>query len=44
MASLAFIAIDFDLKAARILVNLLVLGGGILARGMVQAYRQALQS
>ncbi|GJT84250.1 mitochondrial import inner membrane translocase subunit PAM16 like protein [Tanacetum coccineum] len=44
MASLAFIAIDFDLKAARILVNLLVLGGGILARGMVQAYRQALQN
>ncbi|PWA87757.1 protein Transporter, Pam16 [Artemisia annua] len=32
------------MQAARILANLLVLGGGILARGMVQAYRQALQN
>nr|XP_043611660.1 mitochondrial import inner membrane translocase subunit PAM16 like 1-like [Erigeron canadensis] len=30
--------------AARILAQLLVMGGGILARGVVQAYRKALQN
>ncbi|WVZ15553.1 hypothetical protein V8G54_013119 [Vigna mungo] len=29
-------------QAAKILANLLVMGGGILARAVVQAYRQAL--
>lgn len=31
-------------QAAKILANLLVMGGGILARAVVQAYRQALTS
>ncbi|KAJ0606095.1 putative mitochondrial import inner membrane translocase subunit Tim16 [Helianthus annuus] len=31
-------------KAAKILANLIVMGSGILVRGMVQAYRQALQN
>ncbi|KAI7726251.1 hypothetical protein M8C21_008595 [Ambrosia artemisiifolia] len=30
--------------AAKILANLIVMGSGILIRGMVQAYRQALQN
>ncbi|KAI3823151.1 hypothetical protein L1987_04583 [Smallanthus sonchifolius] len=30
--------------AAKILANLIVMGSGILVRGMVQAYRQALQN
>ncbi|PWA72360.1 protein Transporter, Pam16 [Artemisia annua] len=30
--------------AAKILANLIVMGGGILARALVQAYRQALQN
>ncbi|KAF8014204.1 hypothetical protein BT93_H0138 [Corymbia citriodora subsp. variegata] len=30
--------------AAKILANLIVMGGGILARAFVQAYRQALQN
>lgn len=32
------------MQAARILANLIVMGGGILARAVVQAYRQALAS
>lgn len=32
------------LQAAKILANLVVMGGGILARAFVQAYRQALAS
>ncbi|KAD5507847.1 hypothetical protein E3N88_15550 [Mikania micrantha] len=31
-------------EAAKILANLIVMGSGILIRGMVQAYRQALQN
>lgn len=31
-------------QAAKILANLIVMGGGILARAFVQAYRQALAS
>ncbi|KAG5062476.1 hypothetical protein JHK85_003659 [Glycine max] len=31
-----------ELTAAKILANLIVMGGGILARAVVQAYRQAL--
>ncbi|GAU41122.1 hypothetical protein TSUD_288120 [Trifolium subterraneum] len=31
-----------DSDAARILANLIVMGGGILAKAVVQAYRQAL--
>jgi len=31
-------------QAAKILANLIVVGGGILARAVVQAYRQALNS
>ncbi|XP_076948083.1 mitochondrial import inner membrane translocase subunit PAM16 like 2-like [Bidens hawaiensis] len=30
--------------AAKILANLIIMGSGILMRGMVQAYRQALQN
>ena len=32
------------MQAAKILANLIVMGGGILARAFVQAYRQALAS
>lgn len=32
------------MQAAKILANLIVMGGGILARAVVQAYRQALTS
>lgn len=32
------------MQAAKILANLIVMGGGILARAVVQAYRQALAS
>lgn len=32
------------IQAAKILANLIVMGGGILARAFVQAYRQALAS
>ncbi|TKY46586.1 import inner membrane translocase subunit tim16 protein [Spatholobus suberectus] len=31
-------------EASKILANLIVMGGGILARAVVQAYRQALAS
>lgn len=31
-------------QAAKILANLIVMGSGILARALVQAYRQALAS
>lgn len=31
-------------QAAKIIANLIVMGGGILARAFVQAYRQALAS
>ncbi|KAK7311704.1 hypothetical protein RJT34_10004 [Clitoria ternatea] len=34
--------LDWNLEAAKILANLIVMGGGILARAVVQAYRQAL--
>ncbi|CAJ1953175.1 unnamed protein product [Sphenostylis stenocarpa] len=49
LSNLAFRVIDkssqdveSDLYAAKILANLIVMGGGILARAVVQAYRQAL--
>lgn len=31
-------------QASRLLANLIVMGGGIMARAVVQAYRQALMS
>ncbi|KAL8232384.1 hypothetical protein R6Q57_002162 [Mikania cordata] len=36
--------LNFVDMAAKILANLIVMGSGILIRGMVQAYRQALQN
>ena len=35
---------ELFMQAAKILANLIVMGGGILARAVVQAYRQALTS
>ena len=35
---------ELFVQAAKILANLIVMGGGILARAFVQAYRQALAS
>lgn len=32
------------MQASRLLANLIVMGGGIMARAVVQAYRQALMS
>ncbi|KAL5122891.1 Mitochondrial import inner membrane translocase subunit PAM16 like 2 [Glycine soja] len=40
--SLADMAFSGNFHAAKILANLIVMGGGILARAVVQAYRQAL--
>ncbi|KAL5998334.1 hypothetical protein ACLOJK_009274 [Asimina triloba] len=37
-----FSRLDFRFAAAKILANLIVLGSGMLARALVQAYRQAL--
>ncbi|KAM0013738.1 putative mitochondrial import inner membrane translocase subunit Tim16 [Helianthus debilis subsp. tardiflorus] len=37
-------SVKVGFTAAKILANLIVMGSGILVRGMVQAYRQALQN